>query len=233
MFEGLSKLVKKFTGKETKQISSKSAAKERLHLVLMQDRANVSADFLELMKQEIIEVIKKYIEVEEDAIDVRLKNKTEADGSNGAPFLYANIPVFNIKTELTRNVGDKKKDTKAANTEGQKPKAKGNTQKNTNNTKKETAKKEGAKANTEVEPKTKKEESKPTEPKVVEGHKDSAKKAQIKEEAKTEAKKEETPESETKKEVKKPAANTKTPEKKTNLKASKNASAKSKVKTQK
>ena len=39
--------------------NSKEAAKERLHLVLMQDRANVSADFLELMKQEIIEVIKK------------------------------------------------------------------------------------------------------------------------------------------------------------------------------
>ena len=39
--------------------NSKDAAKERLHLVLMQDRANVSADFLELMKQEIIEVIKK------------------------------------------------------------------------------------------------------------------------------------------------------------------------------
>ncbi len=41
------------------QESSKDAAKERLHLVLMQDRANVSADFLELMKQEIIDVIKK------------------------------------------------------------------------------------------------------------------------------------------------------------------------------
>ena len=38
--------------------NSKDAAKERLHLVLMQDRANVSADFLELMKQEIIDVIK-------------------------------------------------------------------------------------------------------------------------------------------------------------------------------
>ena len=38
--------------------NNKDMAKERLHLVLMQDRANVSADFLEMMKQEIIDVIK-------------------------------------------------------------------------------------------------------------------------------------------------------------------------------
>ncbi len=31
----------------------------------MQDRANVSADFLDMMKQEIIEVIKKYIDIDE------------------------------------------------------------------------------------------------------------------------------------------------------------------------
>ncbi|MDE5539161.1 MAG: cell division topological specificity factor MinE, partial [Bacilli bacterium] len=60
---------------EKKEPGSRDAAKERLHLVLMQDRANVSADFLELMKQEIIEVIKKYIEVDEKEIDVRLTNK--------------------------------------------------------------------------------------------------------------------------------------------------------------
>ena len=45
----------------------------------MQDRANVSADFLELMKQEIIDVIKKYIVVDEEAIDVRLTNLENED----------------------------------------------------------------------------------------------------------------------------------------------------------
>ncbi len=68
----------------------------------MQDRANVSADFLELMKQEIIEVIKKYIEVDEGAIDVRLTNKENEDGTNGAPALYANIPIKNIKNEARK-----------------------------------------------------------------------------------------------------------------------------------
>ncbi|MCL2354991.1 MAG: cell division topological specificity factor MinE [Oscillospiraceae bacterium] len=101
MFENLIKLFKK-AKKEVAEPTSKSTAKERLHLVLMQDRANVSADFLELMKQEIIEVIKKYIEVEEEEIDVRLKNKVEEDGTTGAPFLYANIPVFNVKHEYKK-----------------------------------------------------------------------------------------------------------------------------------
>lgn len=97
------KLFRKVTKKENQVVNSKDAAKERLHLVLMQDRANVSADFLELMKQEIIEVIKKYIEVDETAIDVRLTNKENADGTNGAPALYANIPIMNIKDEVRQN----------------------------------------------------------------------------------------------------------------------------------
>lgn len=103
MFENIMKFFNKFNKKQdTKSVNSREAAKERLHLVLMQDRANVSADFLELMKQEIIEVIKKYIDVDESAIDVRLTNKENEDGSNGAPALYANIPIINIKNEARK-----------------------------------------------------------------------------------------------------------------------------------
>ena len=103
MFENIMKFFSKIGKREEKTASSsKEAAKERLHLVLMQDRANVSADFLELMKQEIIEVIKKYIDIDEGSIDVRLTNKENEDGTNGAPALYANIPILNIKNEVGR-----------------------------------------------------------------------------------------------------------------------------------
>ena len=103
MFESIMNLFKKLNKKEKKAtVNSKEAAKERLHLVLMQDRANVSADFLELMKKEIIDVIKKYIDVDEGAIDVRLTNKENEDGTNGAPALYANIPIINIKHETKK-----------------------------------------------------------------------------------------------------------------------------------
>lgn len=109
MFENIVNFFKNMGKKEENkkmQESSKDAAKERLHLVLMQDRANVSADFLELMKQEIIDVIKKYIEVDEKEIDVRLTNKENDDGTNGAPALYANIPILNIKNDA-RKIGQK------------------------------------------------------------------------------------------------------------------------------
>ena len=111
MFENIIKFFKNIGKKEENrkaQESSKDAAKERLHLVLMQDRANVSADFLDLMKQEIIEVIKKYIDIDESAMDVRLTNKENGDGINGAPALYANIPIINIKDEVIQTAQVKK-----------------------------------------------------------------------------------------------------------------------------
>ena len=110
MFESIMKLVRKVTKKEDQTLKSKDAAKERLHLVLMQDRANVSADFLDLMKQEIIDVIKKYIEIDESAIDVKLTNKDNGDGTSGAPALYANIPILNIKDEVRQTAKVKTKD---------------------------------------------------------------------------------------------------------------------------
>ena len=103
MFEGIIKFFKKFSKNDDLESGSKDTAKERLHLVLMQDRANVSADFLEMMKQEIIEVIKKYIEVDEKEIDVKLTNKTNEDGSIGAPALYANITISKIKNDNKKN----------------------------------------------------------------------------------------------------------------------------------
>ena len=100
MFENIGYFFRRMVKQDQKELGSKDAAKERLHLVLMQDRANVSADFLELMKQEIIDVIKKYIVVDESSIDVRLTNQSNDDGTTGAPSLYANIPIVNIKNDM-------------------------------------------------------------------------------------------------------------------------------------
>ncbi len=150
MFESIMNFFKKMTKKEEQTLKSKDAAKERLHLVLMQDRANVSADFLDLMKQEIIEVIKKYIDIDESAMDVRLTNKENDDGSNGAPALYANIPILNIKDEVrqTAQVKDseeKKEEKKTDNTVKEKKeqtnKKQEEKEKNTTKEEKETNKK--------------------------------------------------------------------------------------------
>lgn len=103
MFENIVNFFKRF-GKNDKENSS-IAAKERLHLVLAQDRANISADFLEMMKQEIIDVIKKYIDIDEEAMDVRMTNKPSEDGIVGAPALYANIPILTIKNDARKLEG--------------------------------------------------------------------------------------------------------------------------------
>ena len=140
MFENIVNFFKNIGKKEENkkiQESSKDAAKERLHLVLMQDRANVSADFLELMKQEIIDVIKKYIEVDEKEIDVRLTNKENEDGTNGAPALYANIPILNIKNDA-RKIGKKEVEEK----EGQKEDKQKNKTENKQESKEKTLKNE-------------------------------------------------------------------------------------------
>lgn len=103
MFENIVNFFKKLKKNDKGiDLKSKETAKERLHLVLMQDRANVSADFLDMMKQEIIEVIKKYIDIDEKAIDVKLTNKMNDDGTVGAPALYANIPIVTIKNEARK-----------------------------------------------------------------------------------------------------------------------------------
>lgn len=112
MLENLRNFFKKMTKKDEEELlpSSGDAAKERLHLVLMQDRANVSVDFLDLMKQEIIDVIKKYIDIDENEMDVRLTNQINEDGTNGAPALYANIPIIAIKNEKKKEIEQKIKE---------------------------------------------------------------------------------------------------------------------------
>ena len=152
---------KKFGKKEEKYSinNSRDAAKERLHLVLMQDRANVSVDFLELMKQEIIDVIKKYIDIDENAIDVKLTNQENEDGTNGAPALYANIPIVNIKNEARKLEQKNEKHEKPKEKEEKEEEPK----KENNKEKSKSAKKQKAKQETKKENKSNKKENEITE----------------------------------------------------------------------
>ncbi len=77
--------------------NSKDVAKERLKLVLIHDRANVSPQFLEMLKSEIIKVITNYMDVDESALDIQLTRTKSDDGESIVPALYANIPIRNIR----------------------------------------------------------------------------------------------------------------------------------------
>ena len=195
MFENIVNFFKGL-GKSKEDSKSKDAAKERLHLVLMQDRANISADFLALMKQEIIEVIKKYIDVDENAIDVRLTNKSNDDGTTGAPVLYANIPIVSVKEEAKEEARKVKKEAEAQKEETSiknEEKKESETKKKTSATKASTKKKETEKEEVKVEEVTeeKVDEGKNNENEVTEETKEVIEKAEeIVEEIKEEVSKE-------------------------------------------
>lgn len=88
----------KMFGKENS--TSKNVAKERLRLVLVHDRANVSPHLLESLKEDLIKVISQYMEIDESALEVNL------DNSDNTVALVANIPVVRMKrTGTEENVG--------------------------------------------------------------------------------------------------------------------------------
>ncbi len=84
----MSDFIGRLTGRKRK---SAYQAKERLQLVLIHDRTNLSSKVLETMKDEIIEVISRHIEIEPGSVSIEL-NK---DGREQR--LIADIPVLGPK----------------------------------------------------------------------------------------------------------------------------------------
>ena len=67
--------------------SSGSVAKERLRLVLTQDRAGISPGLLDTLKDEIIAVISRHVDVDVDSVQVKVTQ------SNRESSLVADIPL--------------------------------------------------------------------------------------------------------------------------------------------
>jgi cell division topological specificity factor len=74
--------------------SSKDRAKERLRLVLVHDRAILSPGLLEALKEDMIAVLSKYMEIDEESLEVNL------DSSDESVALVANIPVRSVKRKV-------------------------------------------------------------------------------------------------------------------------------------
>lgn len=81
--------------------SSKDIAKERLKLVLLHDRMDISPQLLDQLKNEIVEVLSKYIEIDEDATDVEVTRiKEDLDETMSA--LIVNIPILSVRDSSLR-----------------------------------------------------------------------------------------------------------------------------------
>ena len=77
-----------------RQPASKDVAKDRLKLVLNYDRTDVSPAVIEQIKDDIIAVISKHVDIDRDGVDVKL---TQEDHENR---LVADIPL--LKTRRRR-----------------------------------------------------------------------------------------------------------------------------------
>lgn len=74
---------------------SKNKAKERLRLVLVHDRASLSPGLVAALKEDLIEVISKYMVIEEEGLEVSF------DEGEDSAALIANIPIKSVKRKAT------------------------------------------------------------------------------------------------------------------------------------
>ena len=88
---GLFTIINNLLGRNNEQ--SRTAAKDRLRLVLMHDRSDIPATMMEAIRTEMVQVLNKYVEIDQEALEVMLEKEA---GSIG---LVLNIPIRRVKTE--------------------------------------------------------------------------------------------------------------------------------------
>ena len=74
-----------------KREKSGKVAKKRLQMVLIQDRASVSPEVMEKLRDDIIKVISKYMVINQSDMEISLENVEDSVA------LVANIPVHNMR----------------------------------------------------------------------------------------------------------------------------------------
>ncbi len=84
---------KKFFATEQEHDATKETAASRLRFVLMHDRTQLAPDTMEKMRDELLEVISKYVVVDEEALDLNLAAEGDAIA------LLASIPILRAKTK--------------------------------------------------------------------------------------------------------------------------------------
>lgn len=71
--------------------SSRNHAKSRLKLIIAHDRASINPDMMEAMREEILEVVARYVEVDRNEMEFSLSNDQRMTS------LTANLPIRQIK----------------------------------------------------------------------------------------------------------------------------------------
>ncbi|MBO5352050.1 MAG: cell division topological specificity factor MinE [Lachnospiraceae bacterium] len=82
-----------------KKKQSSSVAKDRLKFVLASDRAGCSPEVMEKIKNDIIAVISKYIEIDMDGLDINISQNPDSEIGSDGPVLFANIPIKDMRSK--------------------------------------------------------------------------------------------------------------------------------------
>ena len=85
------KVINFFQAEKIEGENTKETAKSRLRLVLMQDRSNLEPETMAQLREELIEVISKYIVIDKESLGLNL------DGDGESMALMLNIPVLRAK----------------------------------------------------------------------------------------------------------------------------------------
>ncbi len=80
-----------------RQQSSASTARERLQLVLAHDRTDLSPELMDQMRNEILGVVAKYVEIDMDEGAVTLETEDRMTA------LVANLPIKRTLKAITKN----------------------------------------------------------------------------------------------------------------------------------
>ncbi|MCD8038131.1 MAG: cell division topological specificity factor MinE [Lachnospiraceae bacterium] len=82
-----------------KRKTSRQIAKDRLKILLISDRVNCSPEMMELIKNDIANVISKYMKIDTRNMDIQISKTANVNGRNGMkmPVLYANIPIIDLR----------------------------------------------------------------------------------------------------------------------------------------
>lgn len=80
-----------------KKTPSSNVAKGRLQLALVSDRTGCSPEIMEQIKNDIINVISKYVEIDVEGLDINITQTRSENSQEAAPTLLANIPIKELK----------------------------------------------------------------------------------------------------------------------------------------